>query len=750
MLDSLYSGIGRLLGIEGVSGIQWRLGNGLPPTLLAAILIGALFFAFWSYRRENVSQRKNLLVVLRLSGIFILLIVLLQPSVSLQHEEEGRSRVFIIVDRSKSMMIQDDGETSRWNKAITALTETTTGLLSKLGSRHEVELLTVGDQVNSSTTDTLADELPEAESSAIGLSLDSLREEDLTAVVLLSDMAWNAGDDPVNIAAKLGARGVRVFPVPIGQSNSPDAAILAVHLRDRIFPGEEILLKVQLNASPQLEGMSTLLSVTLDGNPIVQQPVVYKGGQQMLEIPIKGPELKGRIKLSLELEPLEQEVTETNNREDRFVTFIEQKVKVLYVEGAPRWEYRYLRTVLMRDPRLDVKFLMTEGDPDLADYSPEYIGSFPVLGETEADFDLVILGDVPSSYFTQQQMEWMVQQVNRLGGSLLMLGGSLHAPQTYGDSPIAPLLPVKIEGDSWEVIPNDVVISPTEEGLSGKIATLGVEQNLARKLWAQVSPLYDAPPVSAKPGASVLVTLGRKQVQGRPYPLVTWQRYGTGKSMFVGTELLWRLRKTVGRQHHEKFWSTTIQFMALSRVLGGSGRITLEVDGTRYASGESVRLHADVLDDYLEPVLADDYAVMVRKSDDSEFEPIELELRPALGSPGFFQGYYLPPSSGDYEIKAIGSDEAQANIARFSVYEESIEMRRPEMRIDTAEQIAIQSSGEVVPVEEIVSLAEKIEQRRPRYQREISIRVWDHPALYLLLLLVAGWEWWLRRRLRLV
>ena len=72
------------------------------------------------------------------------------------------------------------------------------------------------------------------------------------------------------------------------------------------------------------------------------------------------------------------------------------------------------------------------------------------------------------------------------------------------------------------------------------------------------------------------------------------------------------------------------------------------------------------------------------------------------------------------------------------------------MRIDTAEQIASQSSGEVVPVEEIVSLAEKIEQRRPRYQREISIRVWDHPALYLLLLLVAGWEWWLRRRLRLV
>ena len=361
----------------------------------------------------------------------------------------------------------------------------------------------------------------------------------------------------------------------------------------------------------------------------------------MVEIPMKAPDLKGRLKLSFELEPLENEVSEVNNSEERFLTLLEEKVKVLYVEGAPRWEYRYLRTVLMRDPRLDVKFLMTEGDPDLAEYSPEYIGAFPAVGQSTLDFDLVILGDLPASYFAREQMDWMVQQVNRLGGSLLMLGGSLHAPQSYAGSPLEALLPVNVEGSIWERIADDVVASPTEEGLSGQIATLGVEENLSRKLWAQVSPLYDAPPVSAKPGANVLVTLGRKQVQGRPYPLVAWQRYGSGKSMFVGTELLWRLRKTVGSKHHEKFWQTTIQFMALSRLLGGTGRITLEADANRYASGEPVRLHADVLDDYLTPILADDYGVVVRKSDDGDFEPMELQLRPAHGAPGFFQGYYL-------------------------------------------------------------------------------------------------------------
>ena len=131
----------------------------------------------------------------------------------------------------------------------------------------------------------------------------------------------------------------------------------------------------------------------------------------------------------MELEGVENEISLTNNKEERFLTFLDDKVKVLYVEGAPRWEYRYLRTVLMRDSRLEVKFLMTKGDPDLAKYSPEYISEFPAVGESTLDFDLVILGDADSRYFERKQMEWMVKQVNRLGGAMLMLGGGSYAPK---------------------------------------------------------------------------------------------------------------------------------------------------------------------------------------------------------------------------------------------------------------------------------------------------------------------------------
>ncbi len=751
MLDTIYSTLGEIFGIHEISGTQWRLGNPLPSTLLAFILIAALVFAVWSYRREQVSKFRGLLMTLRLLGVIILLLLLLQPSLSLQHEEKGESRVYAVLDRSQSMSITDhESDKNRWEYATSALVDEVDGIVKKLEADHVVEILTVGDDVTPSSVDDLAGQAPDAKSSAIGLALDELKEKEATAVVLLSDMAWNAGDDPVNVAGRLGNRGIAVFPIPIGQSNSPDASILSANIRDRVFPGEDLPLKVQISSTPQLEGMTTDLVVRFDDDEVARHPVTLSPGQQVIEIPMKGPNLKGRADLSLELEALDEEVSTVNNLHERSVTFLEQKVKVLYVEGAPRWEYRYLRTVLMRDERLDVKFLMTQGDPDLATYSPEYIAEFPAVGQSTLDFDMVILGDVPASYFETSQMEWMVQQVSRLGASLLMLGGSSHSPQSYVGTPLEPLLPINVEGSSWVPVTDDVVASPTDEGLAGQIALLGVEADQARKLWAQISPLYDAPPVSARPGANVLVTLGRKRVDGLPYPLVAWQRYGSGKSMFVGTELLWRLRKTVGRRYHESFWSTSIQFMALSRLLGGNERITLEADRNRYPVGDSFRLHADVLNDYLEPVEADSYTIVVKKVDDDEFEPVELTLRPAQGTPGFYQGFYLPPSVGEYGITALGDDEEQANTLTMSVYEESLEMRRPEARIDTAEQIARQSSGAVVSLDQLASLPEKIEQQRPRYQRELSIRLWDHPALYILLLLATCWEWWLRRRLRLV
>jgi hypothetical protein len=761
--------------IDSISRFDLQLQNDWPPLILALLLLGILAFAVASYHWEGPSPRRKLLTALRTLLFGTMLVILLQPAVELTYEEAGESVVVALLDESESMSVSGEqyeaneavaadavlgggtSGSSRAQLAVALLGDESKGIAGSLSGDHELELFRfAGDATMVYELAQLSGSDAKGDATAIGTSLDSVTKQldnrNVSAVVLLSDMAWNAGKDPSGLSRKLGNRGVPIFPVPIGQTEPADVAVTSLQVRDRLFPSESVPLKVNLRTAPQLAGESTELSVWLDDKQVANQVVRLEAGSQTVEIPFMGHAKTGAAKLDVRVQPFPGEITTANNAVTRPLTFIDQKVNVLYVEGSPRWEYRYLRWVLLRDPRLNVKFLMTQGDPDLAAQSPEYLSAFPASGSADAsklDFDLVIVGDVPADYFDSRQLEWMTAQVQRRGGSLIMLGGAVSNPQSYAGTPLAPLLPVTVTGKNWLPAPNDWVPHPVEAAISNKIAAIGESPSQTRNLWKQLAPLYELPPVAAKPGANVLITVSNQQANGQPFPLVAWHRYGNGKSMFVGTELLWRLRKKTGRHYHERFWSTAIQFMATSRLLGGNSRVTIETEASRYPVGETVRIYADVLNDFLDPSELPNYQVVVRSVDDPDSEQ-KLTLTPATGAKGLYQGFHLPREPGTYEILANANDRSEANVARFEIYRESLEMRDPAMRADVAHQLAAFSGGKVVRFSELSKLPEWINQRRPDREREISIQLWDHPLLYLLLLAFAGTEWWLRRRERLV
>ena len=183
-----------------------------PPTFLGFALVGAFVFVGWSCYRESFPSKKGLLVLLRFSGLALLVLALLQPQVHFKFEKKGESRVFALLDRSESMSISDDGDESRWGKAIQAFSGSSESVLAQLGDDHEIEVLTVGNELKSASVEGLRDEAPQAGGSAIGSAMDELKEKDVSAVLLFSDMAWNEGIDPVGVAGKLGRRGWRSSP----------------------------------------------------------------------------------------------------------------------------------------------------------------------------------------------------------------------------------------------------------------------------------------------------------------------------------------------------------------------------------------------------------------------------------------------------------------------------------------------------------------------------------------------------------
>ena len=232
--------------------------------------------------------------------------------------------------------------------------------------------------------------------------------------------------------------------------------------------------------------------------------------------------------------------------------------------------------------------------------------------------------------------------------------------------------------------------------------------------------------------------------------------------MYVGTADLWRLRREVGDQYHARFWGQAIQFLALSRKLGQNKQITLETGRKQYATGERIELFANVLSESFDPVEEDFYPVLLERNESSQ-APVELELEPVPGTPGLYSKSFLAVNDGNFILRAQDSDAPKANTVEFEVENIPLEQRETSMRGDVADQIATLSGGnrlmaltEMVQdanssVRNLKDLAKLLpgEKARPLpIEREKAL--WDIPWIFLLLVVLTGVEWYLRRRENLV
>ena len=228
-----------------------------------------------------------------------------------------------------------------------------------------------------------------------------------------------------------------------------------------------------------------------------------------------------------------------------------------------------------------------------------------------------------------------------------MLCGPMHSPGSYKGTPVQTMLPVRFDPDEkWAEVSESVYPVLTPEGRSSLVMTLENEDDLNDRIWSRMAPMDQLPPLlSAKPGATVLAVLSDSTERDQSYPLVAWQRYGTGKCMSIGSDRLWRLRYKTGDKYHWRVWSQCIQFMTLSRLMGEHKRIRLETDRSSYFVGSQGRLYAHVLDDDFEPVVQSGFDVVVSGLDGAATSQ-QIKLQPDRSQPGLYEGYFTPPGPG--------------------------------------------------------------------------------------------------------
>ena len=783
--------------IAQIEQVFWArpLSVGTLVTIFAAIVV----LSFYLYRRSwgLALWLRGILVVSRVLVLALLVATLMEPT-AVRTEEHTRERSLpVLLDVSESMSMKDQRKlpeeiveaaaalgmtpldegikadqvvmeldagqrqkitaSSRLDLAKAVLVDSALPIFESLGEKLDLSYHSFGQSPRLISDDTVvaADDLAVLEATdpgtSIAFSLEAVANSGgipPAGIVLLSDGIDSATSQRSEAVLRdLGAREIPVYAVPLGLPDPDDVSINNIVMQEVAFSGDRVPVRVHLQ-SEGYEQRTARLSVLLNDRRVSSRVVRFDGGLQFEEVDFRVDIYeKGAAQIDVVIEPFDDEVSITNNRITRSIRVVNEKVNVLYIEGNARWEFRYLRAILKRDPRINATFIASNVGPEVARNSPEHIERFPSKREEAFMYDLVILGDVDAAFFSDEELGLLEELIRDRGASLLMLCGPMHSPGSYKGTPVQTMIPVRFDPDEkWAEVSESVYPVLTPEGRSSLVMTLENEDDLNDRIWSRMAPMDQLPPLlSAKPGATVLAVLSDSTERDQSYPLVAWQRYGTGKCMSIASDRLWRLRYKTGDKYHWRVWSQCIQFMTLSRLMGEHKRIRLEADRSSYFVGSQGRLYAHVLDDDFEPVVQSGFDVVVSGLDGAAASQ-QIKLQPDRSQPGLYEGYFTPPKPGRYRMEANENDRKVSSITEFQVSDIRQELTETDMRLENLKRIADLTGGATLGVRELPKLALLVNGESLTTTVRSERPLWDHWLVILLLVGLLGAEWILRRR----
>ena len=759
--------LNRLLNLsDGQEIVDFELLMRGNPDLLAALVLAAVAYTWFSYRsvRKVPNRGRKLMMLCLLVVLAILVTMVAMPVAKVRYTKDYRPTMLMLVDTSRSMGVSDKHITeasvagtqdqSRLQVVQALFEHPEIDLLRRVDARFDLRFFSFDAQIAPeggaddaaawlSARDAIGEE--SRIGSAVKEAVSRYNGLPIVGAMVFSDFGWVKGEDPVHVASQMERQGVPIYTIPIGLPAPPDAMIAELIAPEAVFRGDPVTLRVRIE-SRGLSGRDSSLSLSVDGDERQILPIVFEDGAQFVELKLRPERASGTLDLSVSLDGTEADSNPKNNHARHRLRIIDEKIKVLYIEGMPRWEFRYLRWVLLRNPHLQTRFLMTEGDPDLATMSPHFMPGFPSDVRNVFEYDLIILGDVSAKYFKPGQLDLLETQIKEHGGSLIMIGGVLHAPASYQGTAVETILPVNIGAGRPRVVANNVSPSLPSDQASSPITTLLDEPEANQRLWDRVRPLGRLPTLSGpKPSANILLELPAQNASEPPYPLVSWHPYGKGKAMFVASDRLWRLRLEVGDAHHAKFWGQTIQFLAMSRLLGQNKRIALQTQRKRYNPGEPVRVYANVLSESYQPVTKEAHTVVIERAGFAD-SATELTLIPDPQTPGLYFGTFPAGEEGQYSVGALAHEAEISSTIEFAVAFDSLEDRDTSARPELAREIAEASGGQLVAPTELAGFVDALPSQKMSRFVSHEVELWDTPLLYLPLILFAGLEWFLRRR----
>jgi hypothetical protein len=784
--------------------LAFRGGVGLPWIIFAALVLGVL--TWWSYAAtpQVISRpRKYLLTALRLAFFALVLGLLMRPVLALTIEGSIRRSLVVLIDDSSSMQIKDPRLDSKDQKRAAlarnlidptkglgqnvdparvreieqiarievvrgALKNPRLNLLPRLNREFDLDPFTFGQGVaqlaqpqNVSTNKesarriedfTWIDQLaPHHPLTPIG---DSLREvlnrkrgQPLAGIMLVTDGANNSGSQPREAAALLRSEGVPLYVYGVGITSPRDIIVGNIFAPDVTFVRDEVPVTVRVR-SQGLNGQTARVNLQLNGTTVAEKEILFGAdGEQVVQLGFT-PQSQGEFDLAASIDPRDDETVKENNSVSHHLKVVDSKIHVLLADQSPRWEFRYLQAMFLRDRRVELKCFLVESDPAIARApGTPYVDQFPGRQEEISKYDLVIFGDIDPRKLTPGQLETMSYFVSELGGSFVLLAGKKFSPHAYRRTVLDKMLPVEFDAPmvtaTEPVADKPIRLELTGAGRANLMMRLSDREEESAAVWRQLPPIYwDAKVSRPKPAAEVLLVdpdPGKESRFGK-MPVVAMQQYGQGQVMYVGTDNTWRWRKNVGDIYYTTLWGQVAQRMAMLHVLGGSKRTRLSTDRKSYVTGERVLVFARLQTPGAEPL--QDPAVKGVFGLRTGGKQTEVTLRAAPDHPGLYRGEFVAPLPGQYQFFVEQDLDTPLD---FTVTEPKFEFGETAMNEPMLRDIAATTGGAFFREEDLHKLPETIAAKTERVKSPLEVELWSSPLYFILMLLVLSGEWVLRK-----
>jgi len=733
----------------------------IPGEVRLAALAGLVALAWGLYRRGagRVPPRTHrVLLGLRVACVALLVFLLGIPALRFRSPRPGGVFAAVMVDTSRSMSIEDvpaeKGKQSRLAAAQQVLLASGTpddpGLLLSLERGSNV--LAYAFDAQAARTSDVERLKAQGQQTNIFRSIrdvdSDLRSVPLAAVVMLTDGCRNTGGEPEEAARLLEARGTPLYIVGIGDPRPPkDYEVMQVFAPRRVRRNTEVEVYATIRHTDFAQPFE--IRISRGETPLVSKRVEPAKGTDLTSLRLAfTPDHEGTATYRLAVPAAEGESIADNNAREFTIQIQDDRLPVLYVEGSPRLEYRFLRRALFRDRdfrlvgllRLASDRFYVQGASEAEAFLEK---GFPETREQLFRFEAVILGDIEAGHFTMSQLELLEDFVRERGGGLLMLGGvNSFGLGKYAGTPVGRMLPLDISPSDPAYSEERFGAIVTPEGLKHPVLRLSPDPDANRRLWEKAPPLLGLTPVrGVKAGAQLLIASG----DGRR-PVLAVQNYGAGRvaAFTSGGSWYWQVSMPADDEFHEKFWKQLIRWL----TVGAKEQLTLETDADIYARRNPVNIRATVLGRDLRPV--NDAAVMAAVTDPfGNTEEVPMDW--VLTQEGVYQARYVPNEEGEHQVAVrVEGWKDRSAAAGFLVSEPLVEFSDAGLKEPLLRQMAATAKGRYFTLAEARELPRALEAavRAARFAgvKPHDQEIWDAPFFFIALLAIMGSEWFIRRR----